>query len=394
MEQFRRRLNHTQTGFIRSMAETIHWDTRLIGLRGPRGVGKTTLLLQHIKQHFPGSLERVLYASLDNLWFSTNSLLDLADTFFKQGGTHLFLDEVHGYPHWAQAIKNIYDDYPELNIVFTGSSLLKLLDARADLSRRAVMYAMQGLSFREYLAVRAGTAFPVYTLEELLGNHEEISRHIVSSIRPLAYFSEYLRSGYYPYFLESSDLYPLKLEETITMILEMELPQLRRVEPASIPRLRQLMGVITESAPFVPNISKLSERIGLNRQTLLSYLHYLEEAQLVRALYKKDKGISILQKPEKLYLDNTNLMYLFKGSTMDPGNARETFLANQLAHDQHLAYSDRGDFLLEGKHTIEVGGRSKTGKKLGTLKDAYIAADNLEYSNGRKIPLWLFGFLY
>ncbi|MDR0877582.1 MAG: AAA family ATPase [Treponema sp.] len=393
LEQSARRIARTDMGFIRSLAAQVQWKSRLIGIRGARGTGKTTLLLQHIKNTF-GDTNRVLYVSLDNLWFSRHSLQELADSFTKRGGTHLFLDEAHKYPQWAQVIKNLYDDYPDLSIAFTGSSLLEILNARADLSRRAVVYTMQGLSFREYLNLSAGTSFPVYTLEELLSQHEKLSADIVKTVKPFQYFPEYLKTGYYPYFMEGLDVYPMRLEETISMILEIELPLLRRVETAYIPKLKQLLSIISESAPFIPNISKLSERIGINRQTLLSYIRNLEEAHLTRSLFKQAQGISALQKPDKLFLENTNLMYLFKGSNWDTGNVRETFLANQLAYTHKIEFPPEGDFLVDGIHTIEVGGKRKTRKQLGEISNGYIASDDIEYGYDRKIPLWLFGFLY
>jgi predicted AAA+ superfamily ATPase len=330
--------------------------------------------------------------------------LDLADRFVKRGGTHLFLDEIHKYPEWARVIKNLYDDYPELSIVFTGSSLLEILNARADLSRRAIVYTMQGLSFREYLNLTAGTAFPVYALEDILHNHEKISAEICASIKPFRYFAAYLQAGYYPYFTEGPDLYPMRLEETVAMILEMELPLLRGVETAYIPKIKQLLAVISESAPFIPNISKLGERIGINRQTLIAYIQYLAEARLTRNLYKEAGGISVLQKPDKLFLENTNLMYLFKGPLWDKGNVRETFLANQLAYEHAITFPDAGDFLVDGKYLIEVGGKNKTRRQLkaadaeaelsGADSAAWVAADDIEYGYDKKIPLWLFGFLY
>jgi len=264
IEQSNRRIERTTLDFVRSLADSVQWKSRLIGIRGARGTGKTTLLLQRIKQGFrkPG---RALYVSLDNLWFARNNLQDLADSFVKRGGTHLFLDEAHKYPQWAQVMKNLYDDYPDLSIVFTGSSLLEILNARADLSRRAVVYTLQGLSFREYLNLTAGTDFPPYSLKEIFSNHEKISRDIVRRIKPFQYFSPYLETGYYPYFREGLDVYPMRLEETVSMILEIELPLLRQVEIAYVQKLRQLLGIICESAPFIPNVSKLAERIGINR---------------------------------------------------------------------------------------------------------------------------------
>ena len=394
VEQFERRIAHTPTGFVREISREIRWDTRLVGIRGARGVGKTTVLLQHIREHFGNDRRKVLYASLDSLWFADHNLLDTADIFVKQGGTHLFLDEVHKYPLWSQTIKNLYDEYPELYVVFTGSSLLEILNARADLSRRAVVYDMQGLSFREYLMLRTGQKFSKVSFEDLLGRHREISADIVGQVRPFEFLEPYLKTGYYPYFMEGEDLYQLRLDETISMILDIELPTLRAVDTAYVPKVRQLLAVIAESAPFIPNISRLSERIGITRQTLLTYLNYLAKAGIIRLLYRNTHGVSLLQKPDKIFLENTNLMFLLQPDRVDRGNLRETFVANQLSRDHSVTYTAQGDFLVDNSVTIEVGGRNKKNRQIQGVDTAYIAADNLEYGSGNRIPIWLFGFLY
>lgn len=403
IEQSRRKVLAVSTRFVRSLADKVQWNSRLIGIRGAQGVGKTTLLLQRMAGAAQAGATRpdtrALYVSLDSLWFSRHELPELADRFTKQGGTHLFLDEVHKYPEWIRVLKNIYDDYPDLSIVFTGSSLLTLLDARADLSRRAMMYTMPGLSFREYLNLTTSAAFPCYSLEEIFLNHEQMSATICGMIKPFEHFSSYLKTGYYPYFMEDitrgTNTYQTRLEETLSMILELELPLLRQAPLAYIPKIKRLLSVIAESAPFIPNISRLAERIGINRQTLLTYLHYLEEASLTRGLYKDAQGISALQKPDKLFLENTNLMYLLCGADTDRGNARETFLANQLGFEHRIEFPETGDFLVDGAYVIEVGGKNKTARQLKSAREAaYIAADDIEHGDGNKIPLWLFGFLY
>lgn len=400
IEKFRRKLVDTKTDFIRSAMNTIHWDTRMVGIKGARGIGKTTLLLQHIKLNYQHELDTVLYVSLDDLWFAGHSLLELTDSFIKIGGKHLYLDEVHKYPQWSIALKNIYDDYPELHVIFTGSSLLEILNARADLSRRAIVHTLQGLSFREYLNIRGVGSnsdigeFNLIELEDILENHESIAVDICQRIKPLKYFSDYVESGYYPFFLEGNDTYGMRLEETVLMLLEVELPLLRHIDISYVIKLKQLLRIISESAPFIPNITRLSNRININRQTLLGYLHNLGEAKLINTIYRKSRGLSALQKPDKIFLENTNLMYLFIGPLVDKGNLRETFLCNQLKYLHELHYAEKGDFLVEGKYTIEVGGKNKTNRQIKEMKMAYIAADDLEYGYGNKIPLWLFGFLY
>lgn len=380
--------------FIRNLETTISWDTRLIGIKGARGCGKTTLHLQHINKMFKKDISKALYVSLDNIWFSNNRLIDLVDHFAKQGGTHLFLDEVHKYPDWSIEIKNIYDEYPSIHVVFTGSSLLEIIKARSDLSRRALIYELPGLSFREFLQFETGFVSPSYSLMDILQDHMRITQTIVPQIKPFVYFNKYLQYGYYPYYREGVIDYPQRLGETILMIMEQELPMLRNVEPSYIPKLKQLLAIIAESAPFVPNVTKLSERIGINRQTFITYLAYLEQANLIHLLYRETRGIGLFQKPDKIYLDNTNLMHVL-GTTNPPiGSQRETFMINHLSKVATVRYSQQSDFFINNTFTIEVGGKNKTRKQLQGLNDAFIAADNIEHGHGKTIPLWLFGFLY
>lgn len=349
--------------------------------------------MQYIKKNIAID-ESSLYVSLDNIWFAENSLSALADQFVKQGGKFLFLDEVHKYPNWSQELKNIYDDYPELKIVFTASSLLEILNARADLSRRAVVYSMQGLSYREYLNLKLGVDLKKYSLNDILSNHIAISREINATIKPLQHFNEYLKHGYYPFFQEVPELYFQRVEEVINLILEIELPLLRKVEVAYVTKLKQLLQIISESVPFVPNVSKLSERIGVNRNTFVSYLYFLEEAHIIRNLYKDAKGITQLQKPNKIFLENTNLQYALSPNHVNSGNIRETFFINQLSSQHILEYIEESDFLVDHKFIFEVGGQSKNSAQIKNLKNSYLVVDNIEYGIGPKIPLWLFGFVY
>lgn len=392
-EKFIRKLEATNLDFIRSIMDSIRWEARLIGIKGARGVGKTTLILQYIKK-FLAADESTLYVSLDNLWFSQNSLTKLTDEFVKKGGKYLFLDEVHKYPNWSQEIKNIYDDYPTLKIVFTGSSLLEILNARADLSRRAIIYTMQGLSFREFLMLKTGIDLPIYKLSDITNSHSSLTKDINKKIKPLQYFETYLKSGYYPFFLEVPELYHERLEEVVNLILEVELVILRKVDAAYIPKLKQLLHIIGESVPFIPNISKLSEKISINRNTFVSYLFYLEEAGLTKNLFKNAKGITRLQKPDKLYLENTNLQFSIAKHNSDKGNMRETFFLNQVAYQALVEYADDGDFKVEGKYLFELGGKNKSRKQLKGAPNAYVVSDDIEFGFENKIPLWLFGFLY
>lgn len=390
---YRKKLRFTSTAFIRSTMYEINWDARLIGIRGARGVGKTTLLLQHIKRNFQQD-ERTLYVSLDNIYFSDNRLYDFADRFVKRGGTRLYLDEVHKYPHWSQELKNIYDDMPELQIIFTGSSLLEILNSRADLSRRAIVYEMQGLSFREYLNYNLRTSLPVLSLSDLLERHTQTAEELTASLKVLEHFPRYLRHGYYPYYNELPDLYPQRVEEVVNMTLEVELPQLRGVDISYLPKIKQLLLIISESAPFIPNISKLSERIGITKNALLTYLSVLAESKLTYNLLKSAFGISRLQKPDKIYLENTNLMYVLSPSEANIGNIRETFFANQLKKSHQVTMSEASDFLVDGIYTFEIGGKRKGYSQIEGIPNGFIVADDIEIGFGNKIPLWMMGFLY
>lgn len=394
IELFRKKMTGPLPVFERELERKINWNARLISVRGSRGTGKTTLFLQHIKKTFSNNLNKVLYVNLDNIYFSNNTLVELAEKFASRGGTHLFIDEVHKYENWSKEIKNLYDDFPELHIAFTGSSLLEILNGRADLSRRTLVYELTGLSFREYLSLIKAHDFPIFTLEEILKNNEQISAEIASKIKPFEFFDDYLSFGYYPYFLEGKDDYFNRLNETLNMILEVELPMLRGLEIAYIPRIKKLLAVIGESAPFIPNITQLAAKIGISRQTLLIYLKYLEDAKLINQLYKKSRGLSILEKPEKILMENTNLIELFNGENANTGSRRETFVLNQLLHSHKVDFSEESDFFVDSKYTFEVGGKNKKRKQIQEIPDSYIIADDIEFGTDRQIPIWLLGFMY
>ncbi len=371
----------------------IDWNDRLIGLIGARGVGKTTFLLTHIKEQL-GNSPNVLYASLDDLYFSNTPLLQLADEWVKRGGTHLFLDEIHKYPNWSQELKNIYDRYKKLKVVFTGSSVLHIQGGNADLSRRAVVYKMEGLSFREFLNIETGSSFEKITLPELLKNHEMICREIVKQVKPLAHFDNYMKYGYYPYFLESTATYHRKLLNTITLMLEIDLPYLRHVEVKYIHKLKKLLYILAQSVPFQPNVSQLSTDMEVSRNTVMLYLNYLEESKLLNLLRSKASSDAMLAKPEKVYLHHPNLLHAIGSVLVNKGNERETFFYNQVNNVYKVEYSAVGDFLVEGKYIFEIGGKAKSKKQIKAVKNSYVAADMLEYGFENKIPLWLFGFLY
>ena len=385
--------NRTNVNFVRDIEHEIAWDTPLVGLRGARGVGKTTLLLQHIKKNHKVD-NTVLYASVDNIWFNAHSIYQLATDFAQRGGRYLFLDEVHKYPNWSQELKNIYDDLPDLHVVFTGSSLLQILNSRSDLSRRAAVYEMQGFSFREFLNWNEKTNLPRVSLSQLLSDHIDIAMQVMREVKVLSHFDNYLKHGYYPFYKELPSLFYSRLAEVVNLVLEIEIPQLRDVETSYIPKIKQLLYIIAESAPFTPNITKLGERVGMSRASLMQYINTLQESRITFNLGKHSNGIARLQKPEKIYLDNTNLSYALVGNAPNRGTLRETFFANQLRYASTVEAAVAGDFIVDGRYTFEIGGAGKTMQQIAGVEDAYIAADDIEYGTSNRIPLWMFGLLY
>lgn len=386
-------LEATDLGFKRHLINSLPWNERLLGIQGFRGVGKTTLILQYIKETY-GDSDKALYVSLDNIYFSNNNLVDFVAHFVSVGGEHLFLDEVHKYPNWSVELKNIYDLHKNLKVTFTASSLLEILNSAADLSRRAVVFTMQGLSYREFLNFSLGTNFSSYTLDEILKNHKEISKSILEKTKPLKYFKNYISMGYYPFFNENNAFYYKKIQSIINMVIEIELPLLRDVAPSKTIKLKQLLYIIAQSVPFKPNISKLSARIGITRNTLVEYIKHLVDTGLLNMLNVNALGIGSLQKPEMLYLENTNLSFALAQEKTDIGSLRETFFLNQLSQNHVVTYPKQGDFIIDEKYLFEVGGKGKDYKQISGIENSYIAADDMEYGFGNKIPLWVFGFLY
>lgn len=383
----------TPETFKRIYLSKIPWNERLVGIKGARGVGKTTLLLQYIKQTYSGNND-ALYVSLDDLYFTENKLLHLADEFVAKGGKHLFLDEVHKYPNWAVELKNIYDYQPNLRVTFTGSSLLEILNSRSDLSRRALVYNMQGLSFREFLEHRHGAVLNKYSLSEILENHVAIALEIGKQIKPLQFFAEYLKTGYFPFYENNEELYYKRIGEVVSLILEIELPLLRKVEIANIPQIKKLLYIISQSVPFKPNISALAQKISITRNSLLAYMYAIDSAQIINTISKDSFGVSLLQKPDKIFLENTNFMFALGNTSPNVGNLRETFFLNQLKENHKVTYPEKGDFLVDEKYLFEIGGKNKTKKQIKGHENAYIVSDNIEFGVENRIPLWLFGFLY
>lgn len=389
-----RLVSQVSTKYKRSLYNHLPWDTRMICIKGARGVGKTTLLLQRIAEAFPQGDSRVLYASLDDLWFTQNRLIDLAEYHYTHGGTHLFLDEVHRYPHdnWVQELKNIYDRYPGFSIVFTGSSVLEIDQSQADLSRRCLFFTMKGLSFREYLCFSHGCELNPVTLEQILGNHVQLALSITKQTHVLQYFNEYLRHGYYPFYHELQQGYEMALRQMVTNVVEQDIPHAQTIEPITNARIKRLVTLIASVTPFTVNVKRIAELLDCDRQMVHKLLHLAQRASLLNLLYKGRNNIQQLVKPEKVYLENTNLMFALS-SNVEAGTVRETFFANQLS-EHELSFGGAGDFLIDNTHTVEVGGRRKNFNQIKDLSQSYLAIDDIEIGSGNRIPLWLFGFLY
>jgi predicted AAA+ superfamily ATPase len=384
-------INTTQ---VRQLYQEIDWSDRLIGVLGARGTGKTTLILQRLKLVYSAD-PMALYISMDDIYFANHRLVDFADTFRSMGGKILFIDEVHKYQGWAREIKNIYDTYNDLSIVFTGSSVIDIYIQEADLSRRAVFYELSGLSFREYLQFEGIYLTETLCLKDILERHSQIALKIAKDIRPLQHFENYLQHGYYPFYKENIRTYTMRLEQVIRLIVETELHFVDGFDIQNTTKVIQLLAILAENVPFKPNITKLSEKIGISRQTVVQYLHYLEKARLINTLHATGASTSTLQKPDKIFLENPNLHFVLTTGECNRGSLRESFLLNQLKNAKHdVSLPEKGDFLIDRNITLEVGGKSKGKKQLSGVDQAYIVADAIEIGIDQKIPLWLFGMLY
>ena len=383
--------------YVRDMMQRINWDARLIVIRGPKGVGKSTLMKQYIKSHFDADDRHVLYCSADTNYFSTHTLVDVADTFVKRGGKWLFIDEVHKYTGWSREVKEIYDLHPDLHIILSGSSLIQINDGQADLSRRILIYDMPGLSLREFIRLDQGLDIESTTLDQLLTSPNQYCRKVMSLCRPLEHFANYRRFGYYPFFLEGKEAYYDKVENVINYIVDVELPKHRGIDVGNTRKIKALLQVISQMTPYEVDIAKLSKATGIMRTTVLKYLTHLEEACLICRLFTDLKNVTDLQKPDKVYLDNTNLLYTLSPEKPEIGTVRETFFANQLAsagHKVEYAGYKRGDFRVDDAIVIEVGGQDKGFSQIAGQENACVAADDIESAYMGKIPLWAFGFLY
>lgn len=371
--------------FTRYAYDKINWQNRLLGLIGPRGVGKTTLILQYIKNNL--NLQETLYVTAEDFYFAKNRLTDLASDFVKAGGSYLFVDEIHKYPDWSKELKLIYDYHPALKVVFTGSSILDIKKGSSDLSRRAVVYSMQGLSFREYLMLFHQLEVPSYSIDEIV-NQQVIVPQIP---HPLPLFQEYLKRGYYPFARE--DDFGLKLQQVVNQTLEVDIPTYAQMNVSTGRKLKQLLAIVAQSVPFKPNMSKIAEMLNISRNNIADYLLYMEEAGMISQLRSQTEGVRALGKVDKVYLENTNLVYSIADENQNKGNIRETFFFNQLKVNHQVLASSLADFKIDTMD-FEVGGKNKGRKQIQAAKEGFLVKDDIERGYLNTIPLWHFGLMY
>ena len=384
-QKFETLLESTKTDFKRYLYEKILWDSRMVGIIGPRGVGKTTMILQYIKENLDS--KKALYVSADDMYFGENKLLDLADEFHRNAGEYLFIDEIHKYYDWSRELKNIYDSFPALKVVFTGSSVLDILKGSADLSRRAIIYKLQGLSFREYLKLFHDYETEVYTLKQIINNEAKLT----NITHPLPLFNDYLKQGYYPFGIENG--LNLRLGQIIVQTLESDIPQYANLNIGTSRKLKRLLSIIAESVPFKPNFSKIAEIISVSRNSLEDYFSYMENAGLIGQLRNETSGIRGLGKVDKVYLDNTNIIFNLGGDKSNIGNIRETFFFNQMRVKNEVISSKKADFVIED-YTFEIGGKNKLQKQIEQDGKSYLVKDDIEFGYLNVIPLWAFGLNY
>jgi uncharacterized protein len=390
--KFLRLLNHIDFDYKRYLYDQIHWNDRLIVIKGQRGVGKTTLLLQYIKNEIP-DLTKTLYVSLDDIYFSSNTLSGLVEEFVLNGGVNIFIDEVHRYPNWSVELKNIYDFYPELRIIATGSSAISIEKGKADLSRRASIYQLHTLSFREFIALVHNIKIESLSLEEVLHEHEQKAIELNKFIKPVELFNQFIKYGSYPFADIKDALYYDKLKSIVNLIIDNDIPSIENISYETRIKIKKLLFLISAAVPFKPNISELSQKVGTSRDVLLKYLNLLSSAGIINMLNQSGSAGSILQKPEKIYLNNPNLM-LALDEKANIGTLRETYFMNQLSVNHKVSTPKAGDFLVNDLYTFEVGGKSKTQKQIANIENSFTSIADIEYGHNNRIPLWMFGLLY
>lgn len=383
----------TSTSFSRYLLGEIRWENRLIGIKGARGTGKTTLVLQRLRSlGLPAA--QAAYFSLDDLYFSQNPFSATIEQYYREGGKVVFLDEVHKYPGWAREVKNLHDFYPDLQIVFTGSSIIDLAKEEGDLSRRALMHELHGLSFREYLSLAGILRFDPISLDDLLRHKLETRDLFPTGFRPLKHFKQYLAYGYYPFFMEDREGFHQRLENLVRMVVEYDMAEIKGFDPRNARKLLLLLFILSSNVPFKPNLSQLANKADIHRNTVLNYLIHLENARLICLLHPPGAGLSLLQKPEKIYLQNTNLAFALAPASPNMGSLRETFFQNQLQCKHEVNVPEKGDFLVDNRFTFEIGGKQKGHDQIAGISDSFAVRDEIEFPTGRSIPLWLFGCLY
>ena len=389
---YHRKIAQINLNFKRYLFESINWESRIIGIKGARGVGKTTLLLQRVLEKY-SNIDDTFYISLDHLWFKSHSLEELVEYLYNRGITEIYIDEVHKYKDWSRVLKTFYDEFEDLRIVYTGSSMLEIENSGTDLARRQTTYTLDGMSFREYLKYTGMLDIQPVPLQELLQNHTRPAMDVTSRIKVLNCFDKYLKYGYYPFFKDAGKDFHIRLAETARLVIENDLPAVLDVSHTTVEKTQKLLMIIAERVPLQPTTEKLASAIGSTRDSCLKMLYTLDKAAIFKLLTTELKSYKRLVNPEKIYLDNTNLMYAL-GAKVNEGNLRETFFFNQLSQSHGVSATKAGDFLVDGKYTFEVGGPSKDFSQIADLKDSYLAIDEIETGYGSRIPLWMFGLLY
>ena len=386
------RIRETDTSLHRFLYPEIDWDSRLVALDGPRGVGKTTMFLQHLRENSDVA-ESSLYVSVDNVWLNAQELYELVQHHVRHGGTSVYIDEIHYLKDWQNLVKSLYDNFRKLKIAYTGSSILRLASGKADLSRRQIEYSLPGLSFREFLAFEGCGDFPQCSLEEILKNHVALAESVAGKIKVIPKFEEYLKFGYYPFYREDKAHFHQKLLQVVNQVLDADLPKVEDITPETVRKARRMLAILAESTPQTPNASALCRGLDMDRKQGLKVLHALRRAGLVGMLAEDADALKRLCAPSKLFCDNTNLMYALAPSP-DKGTLREVFFNSQLSVRHVTTYPAKGDSLVNGMHLFEIGGEKKTFAQIKDLPDSYLAVDGLEVGRAARIPLWLFGFLY
>ena len=387
-------ISQVKMDIIREIINDINWERQLVAIKGSRGVGKTTLMRQYIRKTYGTTAGKALYCVVDSMYFTTHTLLELAERFVLMGGEHLFLDEVHKYPKWSIEIKEIIDLYPQLRITFTGSSLIQILNADADLSRRVLSYTMEGLSFREFLHFYKGIQLPKYSLEEILANADNICAEVNAKCRPVKMFEEYLRVGYYPFYDGVEMEYYSRIENVANFIIDQEITTFCGVDPSFTRKLKAMLLFLADNLPYEVNISKLASYLEINKNTVVNYLNAMQRAELLHLVYCDNKSVTKMQKPDKIFIHNTNMLYALS-SRLVTGTIRECFVVNQLSVNHTVEYSkNEGDFRIDGKVILEVGGNKKSFDQIADIPNSYILADDMEYPVGKKLPLWIVGMNY